>query len=180
MARSSPPGLCNVNNLAGNLFPKGPAHIPLLWQLCIFPWVNNFASNSYLQPRFWYYCQNVRPLSTQCRSLSVFNLWHALWYLYLRVSAQRFEPGDFIKLRRFRKKIRKSTHHPYLDDYLCRFWDEIPTTILQRWFVTIPSVMHYGPFASSSRAAESKRRALGNYFSERICYMFLTSKYRRD
>ena len=30
----------------------------------------------------------------------------------------------------------------------------------------------------SSRAAESKRRALGNYFSERICYMLLISKYR--
>jgi len=28
MARSSPPGLCNVNNLAGNLFLKTPAHIP--------------------------------------------------------------------------------------------------------------------------------------------------------
>ena len=28
----------------------------------------------------------------------------------------------------------------------------------------------------SSRAAESKRRAIGNYFSERICYMFLISK----
>ena len=32
----------------------------------------------------------------------------------------------------------------------------------------------------SSKAAESKRRALGNYFSGRICYMFLISKYRRD
>ena len=32
----------------------------------------------------------------------------------------------------------------------------------------------------SSRAAESKRRALGNYFSGRICYMFLKSKYRGD
>jgi len=32
----------------------------------------------------------------------------------------------------------------------------------------------------SSRAAESKRRALGNYFSERICYMFLISKCRGD
>ena len=32
----------------------------------------------------------------------------------------------------------------------------------------------------SSRAAESKRRALGNCFSERICYMFLTSKCRGD
>jgi len=32
----------------------------------------------------------------------------------------------------------------------------------------------------SSRAAESKRRALGNYFSERICYMFLMSKCRGD
>jgi len=32
----------------------------------------------------------------------------------------------------------------------------------------------------SSRAAESKRRALGNYFSERICYMFLVSKCRGD
>ena len=31
----------------------------------------------------------------------------------------------------------------------------------------------------SSKAAESKRRALGNYFSERICYMFLKSKCRR-
>jgi len=30
----------------------------------------------------------------------------------------------------------------------------------------------------SSRAAESKRRAVGNYFSERICYMFLMSKCR--
>jgi len=28
MARSSPPGLCNVNILAGNLFLKRPAHIP--------------------------------------------------------------------------------------------------------------------------------------------------------
>jgi len=32
----------------------------------------------------------------------------------------------------------------------------------------------------SSRAAESKRRALGNYFSERIYYMFLKSKCRGD
>jgi len=31
----------------------------------------------------------------------------------------------------------------------------------------------------SSKAAEIKRRALGNYFSERI-YYFLISKYRRD
>jgi len=32
----------------------------------------------------------------------------------------------------------------------------------------------------SSRAAESKRRALGNYFSEQICYMFFISKCRGD
>jgi len=32
----------------------------------------------------------------------------------------------------------------------------------------------------SSRAAESKRRALGINFSERICYMFLVSKCRGD
>ena len=32
----------------------------------------------------------------------------------------------------------------------------------------------------SSGAAESKRRAIGNYFSERICYMFLISKCRGD
>ena len=32
----------------------------------------------------------------------------------------------------------------------------------------------------SSRAAESKRRALGNCFSERICYMLLKSKCRGD
>jgi len=32
----------------------------------------------------------------------------------------------------------------------------------------------------SSRAAESKRRALGNYFFERIWYMFLISKCRGD
>jgi len=32
----------------------------------------------------------------------------------------------------------------------------------------------------SSGAAESKRRAIGTYFSERICYMFLISKCRRD
>jgi len=32
----------------------------------------------------------------------------------------------------------------------------------------------------SSRAAESKRRALGNHFSERICYMFQISKCRED
>jgi len=30
------------------------------------------------------------------------------------------------------------------------------------------------------RAAESKGRALGNHFSERICYMFLMSKCRGD
>ena len=32
----------------------------------------------------------------------------------------------------------------------------------------------------SSKAAESKRRRLGNYFLERICYMFLMSKCRGD
>jgi len=32
----------------------------------------------------------------------------------------------------------------------------------------------------SSRAAESKRRALGNYFSEQICYMFLISNWDSD
>jgi len=32
----------------------------------------------------------------------------------------------------------------------------------------------------SSRAAESKRRALKNYFSEQICYMFPLSKCRVD
>jgi len=32
----------------------------------------------------------------------------------------------------------------------------------------------------SSRAAGSKRRALENYFPERICYMFLKSKCRGD
>jgi len=32
----------------------------------------------------------------------------------------------------------------------------------------------------SSRGAESKRRALGNYFPKRICYMFLMSKCRGD
>ena len=32
----------------------------------------------------------------------------------------------------------------------------------------------------SSRAAESKRRALENYFPERICYMFRISKCRGD
>ena len=32
----------------------------------------------------------------------------------------------------------------------------------------------------SSKAAESKRRALGKYFPERICYMFLISKCRGD
>jgi len=32
----------------------------------------------------------------------------------------------------------------------------------------------------SSRAVESKRRALGNYFFERICYMFRISKCRGD
>jgi len=32
----------------------------------------------------------------------------------------------------------------------------------------------------SSRAAESKRRALGNYFFERICYMFLIPNCRGD
>jgi len=37
------------------------------------------------------------------------------------------------------------------------------------------------PFGQrSSRAAESKRRALGNYFPERICYVFLISKCRGD
>jgi len=32
----------------------------------------------------------------------------------------------------------------------------------------------------SSKAAECKHRALGNYLSERICYMILISKCRRD
>jgi len=32
----------------------------------------------------------------------------------------------------------------------------------------------------SSRAAESKRRALGNYFWVQICYIFLMSKCKRD
>jgi len=32
----------------------------------------------------------------------------------------------------------------------------------------------------SSRAVERKRQALGNYFAEQICYMFLMSKCRED
>ena len=32
----------------------------------------------------------------------------------------------------------------------------------------------------SSKASESKRRRIGNYFSEQICYMFLISKCRGD
>ena len=35
----------------------------------------------------------------------------------------------------------KLTHHSYLNDHLCRVWDEIPTTILQSWFATIPLYM---------------------------------------
>ena len=37
-----------------------------------------------------------------------------------------------------------------------------------------------GQRSSSLRAAESKRQALGNYFPERICYMFPLSKFRGD
>jgi len=45
------------------------------------------------------------------------------------------------------------------------------------WFASHPSARAK---KKKSRAAESKRRALGHSFSERICYMFLTSKCRRD
>jgi len=70
-----------------------------------------------------------------------FHSWDALRCLYLRVSAQRFEPGGFIEPGRFR------IFFPYVDtspisQWPSRsIWDEIPTTILQNWsrFVTNPS-----------------------------------------
>jgi len=46
-------------------------------------------------------------------------------------------------------------------------------------FVNVILTRHtYGQH--SSRAAERKRRAIGNYFSEQMCYMFLVSKCGRD
>jgi len=81
-----------------------------LWSTtrAIFSWVNNFASSYKFQLLFTTYIlgllpniQNVGPLSTQCRSLSVFTVWDDLKYLYLRVSAHRFEPGGFIKPNNF-------------------------------------------------------------------------------
>jgi len=65
--------------------------------------VNSFASNSYLQPRFWYYCQIFKTLGLLLLNAGLFPfslsemLWDALRYLYLRISAQRFEPGGFIE-----------------------------------------------------------------------------------
>jgi len=43
----------------------------------------------------------------------------------------------------------KLTHHLYLNDHLRRVWDEIPTTILQSWFSTIPLSMPASVYASS-------------------------------
>jgi len=49
----------------------------------------------------------------------------------------------------------------------------------------IPTLDILAPDAANMRpaleqAAESKRRALGNYFFEQICYIFPISKFRRD
>jgi len=105
-----------------------------------FPCVNNFASNSYLQPRFWYYCQIFKTtgLFLLNAGLFSFSLSEMLWdncifeYLHkdsnLEVSSNRGGVEQF---------FLKLTHHPYLDDHPCRIWDEIPNTILQSWFATI-------------------------------------------
>jgi len=109
----------------------------------IFSCVNFFAFNCYVCTTqilgFLPSIQNVRPLSTQCRSLSVFTLWDALRYLYLQVSAQRFEPGGFIEPRRFRIIFPQVDTWPISRWPSRPIWDEIPTTILQSWFVTTPS-----------------------------------------
>ena len=74
-----------------------------LWQLFSRVWTILLLTVIYeLDCRITANIQNVSPLSTQCRPRSVFTLWDALRYLYLRVSVQRFEPGGFIEPRRFR------------------------------------------------------------------------------
>ena len=68
----------------------------------IFSWVNNFAFNCYLRPRSWDYCQLFYSMQVSFRFHSLRTLWDALRHLYLRISAQRFEPGGLIEQRRFR------------------------------------------------------------------------------
>jgi len=78
-----------------------------LWSTmtAVFSWVDGFAFNYYIRPRSWGYCQIFKTIDLfllNARSLSIFTLWDAVRYLYLWVSAQRFEPGGFIEPRRFR------------------------------------------------------------------------------
>ena len=75
-----------------------------LWSTitAIFSRVNNFAFNCYLRPRSWDYCQMFYSMQVSFRFHSLRTLWDALRHLYLRISAQRFEPGGLIEQRRFR------------------------------------------------------------------------------
>ena len=61
----------------------------------------------------------------------------------------------------------------------------IESVVVQtKWFVgsSVNIILTLQTCGRSSRAAESKRQALGNYFSQQICYMIPISKleYRRD
>jgi len=77
-----------------------------LWSTitAIFSWLNKFAFNCYLRPRSWDYCQifKTTDLFLLNAGLFQFSLSEMLWDTSISVSAQRFEPGGFIKPRRFR------------------------------------------------------------------------------
>jgi len=70
-----------------------------------------------------------------------FHSLRSLRYLYLRVSAQRFEPGGFIEevSNNFSVSWVLVETSPISRWPSRPIWVEIPTTILQSWFVPIPS-----------------------------------------
>jgi len=61
--------------------------------------------------------------------------------------------------------------------------DVTAKAIFERWYLVL-GLRKFAPWVNCpyapTRSAKSKRQALGNYFSEQICYMFLISKCKRD
>ena len=109
-----------------------------LWSTitAIFPWVNNFASSSYLQHRFWYYCQIFKTSGLFLLNAGVFpfSLFGMLWDTCISKYMHKDLNLEVLSTEKVSNKFSVSWHitPAYLNDNLCRIWDEIPTTILQR------------------------------------------------
>jgi len=135
-------------------------------QGCCVVWVRGWECPF---PRFWSPFLSYPPPSHHFLSL-VWKTQHNHWTKQM-VSTRLRWGWVFLERTRILSGIQFTTH--FIEFFVVetkRFVGSFVNVILTRQTCG----------QRSSRAAESKRRALGNYFSKRICYMFLISKFRGD